>query len=897
MKKILTFFCLLSVTECFTFALSQEEARQYKVMVKWEKELPAGRIDVLNGTLNTLYIREGKGNIRGNEYKFRSSAQNMLELVISEAKTGYGSNATLVSVVNGEHSFTFFLRDVTGEYPIFIPDYNVIVSPGHDTRTYSQTATEIKRRALQTKLQEMETEPEESYESAAAHTRNQTCPLLLGLSRDIRIFKMAVPEEMEVISPLLASSPVMLPETDNTSADYCYLAGRGQGVEQKIYRRLEDGVLPILHSTYSDEEIVYEITAFASNESSPLDFGNSAGTHFLVADNYSYGHTFTEEQADLIESLLREESMKNEETVLYLRAVATNTSLTPRYAYFRTLRPGSGWWEKYRYDYDRETGFSAYSANRVFGISKLDGKPLPDEEISILLLPGESASFQFYLPHKPVSHERALKLSRQSFDSRLDECRNFWKEKLSKAAGIRIPEKRIDEMIRAGLLHLDLITYGLEPQGVLAACPGVYSPIGSESSPIIQFYCSMGLHDVARRSLMFFLDKQYDDGMIQSFGGYMIETGAALYTIGEYFRYTRDTAWIRQIQPRLLKSCEFLIKWREKNLKKDLEGRGYGMVDGKVADPNDPYHQFMLNGYGYAGLKRMAEVLRDIDPEASKRLETEAESWKKDIRASLYSTMATSPVIPLGDGTWCPTVPPWTEAQAPRLLYFKPESFLSHGTFTISDALLGPLNLIFCEVLDPEEDAARMMLNYHSELFYQRNTAFSQPYYSRHDWVQISQGLIKPFLKTYYNALSALADRDTYTFWEHLYHVSVHKTHEEAWFLMQTRWMLYMEEEETLKLLPGIPRKWMENGNEIEIGNAFSYFGPFSLSVRSELDKGYIEASLEFSPERMPKEIILRIPHPESKIPSSVCTGVYDRSTESVVLKPSPGKTVIRIEY
>ncbi len=126
-------------------------------------------------------------------------------------------------------------------------------------------------------------------------------------------------------------------------------------------------------------------------------------------------------------------------------------------------------------------------------------------------------------------------------------------------------------MIRAGLLHLDLITYGLEPQGVLAACPGVYSPIGSESSPIIQFYCSMGLHDVARRSLMFFLDKQYDDGMIQSFGGYMIETGAALYTIGEYFRYTRDTAWIRQIQPRLLKSCEFLIKWREKNLKRILK--------------------------------------------------------------------------------------------------------------------------------------------------------------------------------------------------------------------------------------------------------------------------------------------------------------------------------------
>ncbi len=26
-----------------------------------------------------------------------------------------------------------------------------------------------------------------------------------------------------------------------------------------------------------------------------------------------------------------------------------------------------------------------------------------------------------------------------------------------------------------------------------------------------------------------------------------------------------------------------------KKSEKDLEGRGYGMVDGKVADPNDPY--------------------------------------------------------------------------------------------------------------------------------------------------------------------------------------------------------------------------------------------------------------------------------------------------------------------
>ena len=36
------------------------------------------------------------------------------------------------------------------------------------------------------------------------------------------------------------------------------------------------------------------------------------------------------------------------------------------------------------------------------------------------------------------------------------------------------------------------------------------------------------------------------------------------------------------------------------------------------------------------------------------------------------------------------------------------------------------------------------------------------------------------FLKAYYNPFAGLADRETYTFWEHYFHASPHKTHEEA---------------------------------------------------------------------------------------------------------------------
>lgn len=887
--------CLLCLTQA---NMAADDLRgQKSITIKWMNEKASGRIMVENGVLAEMKISEGKGKASADSYRFSGNGPNSLKISFGSINTGPGSKPTLVSVGNGPKSFSFFLRDVSLEFPIYIPEYNVIVSPASDGRSFCDTEREIKSRTLQTRLEEIEDEPEETFESAAPHTRNQICPILLGLGRDVRIFEIGIPGEMETISPKYASTPLKLDETGNTTVNYCFLAGRGQGVSNESSRWIEEGSLPVFHKLIRDDDISYHFTSFASSEITRLSQNEPEGSHFLVADYYSYGHTFTKEQEGIIEDLLRKEMEKNEETVLYQKIEAENTSKTPAYAFFRTLRPGRGWWEKFPFTYDRETGMSSYSADRVFGISRLNGKPLPDQEIAVLLKPGEKAVFEFLLPHSPVSRDRAVRLAGESFDDRLSDCRQFWKNKLRSSAEVSLPDRRINEMVKAGLLHLDLITYGQDPDGILAPCPGVYSPIGSESSPIIQFYSSMGLNNIAKRSLMFFLEKQYEEGNIQSFGGYMIETGGALYSIGEYFRYTHDTAWIRQISSKLLKSCDYLIRWRERSKIPALKGRGYGMIDGKVADPEDPYHQFMLNGYGYLGLKRMAEVYENIDASISERLGNEAEEWRNDIRESLFRTMAESPVVPAGDGTWCPTAPPWTEARAPRLLYYEPETFLSHGTFTVSDVLLGPLYLVFCEVLDPHEPAARMMLKYHSENFYQRNAAFSQPYYSRHNIIQLKLGLVKPFLKTYFNTVSALADRETYTFWEHLYQVSVHKTHEEAWFLMETRWMLYLEDGDTLRLLSGIPRNWLDDGKSIELKNVASYFGPISLTVNSSLKSGTVSALVKCNSDRIPHTVILRLPHPEGKKPLKVIGGSFDTANETLVIKDFTGRAEVIIEY
>jgi hypothetical protein len=182
-------------------------------------------------------------------------------------------------------------------------------------------------------------------------------------------------------------------------------------------------------------------------------------------------------------------------------------------------------------------------------------------------------------------------------------------------------------------------------------------------------------------------------------------------------------------------------------------------------------------------------------------------------------------------------------------------------------------------------------------LFYENNAAFSQPYYSRHNWVQLKRGMVKPFLKTYYNTFSALADRETYTFWEHLYHASPHKTHEEAWFLMETRWMLYLEEGSILNLLKGIPRKWLEDGKSIKLENVVSYFGPFSLQVDSHVNEGYIVAKIHCDTNRRPSIVSIRLPNPDSKRPVKIEGGNYNEKTESITITQFDGVATVRLEF
>jgi len=207
------------------------------------------------------------------------------------------------------------------------------------------------------------------------------------------------------------------------------------------------------------------------------------------------------------------------------------------------------------------------------------------------------------------------------------------------------------------------------------------------------------------------------------------------------------------------------------------------------------------------------------------------------------------------------------------------------------------LYLVYQEILDSSEESVGFLLDFHSELMTDRNVVFSQPYYSRHPWIHLMRGETKAFLKAYYNTMASLADRETYTFWEHYFRASAHKTHEEAWFLMETRWMLYLERGKDLHLLAGIPRTYLEDGKQIVLKNVASYFGPLSLTVTSKTGDGNIEARVECLSERKPGRVELRIPHPVGLKAKKVNGGAYDSEAERVMIERFSGSAEVTLHF
>ncbi len=556
-----------------------------------------------------------------------------------------------------------------------------------------------------------------------------------------------------------------------------------------------------------------------------------------------------------------------------------------------------------------------------------EGENIKDNQLEIVwnLPKGRISRAVLYIPGWEMEKEevKGLCLGEQ-VNLLLAKTKRYWESVLSSATKIDIPEELLANVIRASQVHC-LIAARNEEEGKRVA-PWIasmsYGPLESEAHSIIYGMSLFGHREFARRGLEFFISRYNEKGYLTT-GYTLVGTGWHLWTLARYYKLFKDGEWLKSVASQVANLCDWLIRQREKTKELDISGERmpeWGLMPpGVAADWNRFAYRFFNQAHYYAGLAEMGEVLKDIDYPEAERFLKDAEEFKGDIMRAYRWNQARMPVLELSNGNWVPAYP--------GILYcFGKVGDMYPGEdgnrSWAGDVEIGAHYLIPCGVLEANSKDAEWIVEHMEDYWFlysgmgeypeeeNRKDWFNlggfsklQPYYTRIVEIYAQQDEVKPFIRSYFNAIPSLLNTENLSFWEHFHNMGAwNKTHETGWFLVQTRNMFLVERGRELWLAPFVPRYWLEDGKKVAVLNAPSYFGNVSYKIHSSLSKGYIEAEIEFTVGNLPDRFVLRIRHPRAKrIKRVIIDGNehkdFDLKRECIYIPPKRGRITLRVYF
>lgn len=868
------------------------------LFLKWKlarKEVVKGKIaKVVNGRLLSLTVMSA-GAAKATEEWATLKGEDYLVLKVAMNAPLSREGKTVVQWVSDHHCFSFLPEMCVIGRPIFHSDCGVIIAACEEDLHRQESAGNVASLSVPPAPTEDSGVTQNHWSYWAAKNRDNPCPTLLGVSKDQRFF------QVDLFSQKLAPRQFALniqASRDINHPTVAYSLCFPSLADTSIRRWVDEDGAPILHWEINDcGGLRIQGSAFAGYTDWNLASKGSCGTPFDISHLYCVNATFPEGLSEKAEEKARTWEPA-EEMVLFLRTKITNPTSEPILAVhhlpvaknFRSLTGTS------IHHYEQTllpspcppdaAGVLRYSGV-PYSAHKINGKPAAIIQFCQLLQPGECVEIDSILAHS-VGGLKSPPYD-WNWSQKCAEVKAFWRGEVDGSAAIHVPEETLNRLWEAGKVHLHLLTLGNRDQGPLLAKVGTYSAIGSESIPIIEFYDSIGQHDIARRSIDAFFDYQHHNGRINLYSYYDIETGAVLYLAGRHFAYTKDYQWLKRHECSLRRAADYLLSKRHR----EAEGTTAGLDYGTCADPEKPTAAFMLNAYNVAGLRAVAQMLQAIGSHYAPFYETQAEEYARALNEAIQTSFQKGPLVPGYRGRWVPTCGYDTSDCGLKFLLTHPGETYSHQAYRHYDSLLGPLWCVYLGILPVDGTYAQWLLEVAYQHMIGGGVAESQPFYSRHPEIHLLRGERNLFLNAFYSGITACADRDTLTFWEHTHRNSMHKTHEEGWALMQMRRMLWLEDGETLHLLAGIPDDWLRTEGCISIEGAGSYFGGFDLRVENRAALGVLTISWIPRFHTPPSQIILHLPQKGVReggervrmdLPNTAVTKTYPSDPSEMIL-------------
>jgi hypothetical protein len=358
--------------------------------------------------------------------------------------------------------------------------------------------------------------------------------------------------------------------------------------------------------------------------------------------------------------------------------------------------------------------------------------------------------------------------------------------------------------------------------------------------------------------------------------------GHKLQLLAHYYLVARDKGYLVEKAPVWNKVIDLILHNRQKS-------NGLVPPDRYAGDINKPVYSLSSNAACWRGLRDMAVVLHDLgEHERAKQLEAECKDYKAAILAAVAKSErheTTPPFIPIPLLADEKPFDPLTATRLGSYYDLMIPYVLGSDIFMGSDR-----ETWIIEYLRHHGGLAMGMIRNQSH----QGPAAGEPannvlYGLRYMLTILRRDDVPHALAGFYGQLAQAMTRDTFIGGEasRLFEGDAHgrefylppNSAANAMFLETLRYLLLQDwQDETgqpheLRLLYGVPGRWLDDGKSIKFERAPTLFGPMSFRTESRLNQGEVLVNID-APPRPPAKWTLRLPLPPGwKVKSATVDG------------------------
>lgn len=515
---------------------------------------------------------------------------------------------------------------------------------------------------------------------------------------------------------------------------------------------------------------------------------------------------------------------------------------------------------------------------------------------------GASKELVLKLPSPPADlrdHPALMKLDYAEARARTVK---FWTDWLQRGAQFRVPEKVVNDLFRASLWHAlrlprrhggagDEVKIDLPYSNFAYDQRGTPWPVNQAVYVDYMLYGLRGYSDVAAEELRtMYRGNQEPSGHIKGYANWGVYTPAMIYTVARNYLLSGDRDTFERLLPPTLKALDWCLD--QVHNASDAGGLVRAPLNDLTGDGVWAFNQ----AYLYAAFDVLGQALEQVKHPRAQECHAAAESLRQSIERGFGAAALRSPLVQLRDHTWTPYVPCEATQPGRRLEQWYP-----------TDVDTGALHLLRLGALPAQGLLAESLLNDHEDNLYLHGWGMAnEPVYNPQATAYLLRDDPKAAIRAFYSYMACAFSHSALEPVEHRWTWGQYfgpPSTDGAWFELYRNMLIRERDDDSLLLLQATPRKWLAEGQKIEVQRAPTYYGELSMTVESHAAAGVLTARIDLPQRRPLKRLLVRFRHPEAKPMQSVTVNgqnwtAFDTQKEWVVIdRPAGDHYVVEARY